>query len=136
MPEFARDAHGNLAAQNRRFGAQVGADTARRRADADDAARVAHAPNAESSPAGTAPMQLLTANNCLACHGLDRALVGPALKDVAGKYASRSDAASHLAGRIRFGSSGVWGAIAMPAQPLSDADALVIAQWLAAGAGR
>ena len=54
----------------------------------------------------------------------------------AGSFAGRSDAASHLAGRVRSGSSGVWGAIPMPPQQLPDADVDAIAQWIAAGAGQ
>ena len=37
-------------------------------------------------------------------------------------------------GKIRAGGTGVWGAIPMPAQTLSDADAKLLAQWLADGA--
>ena len=46
----------------------------------------------------------------------------------------RSDAADYLAGKVKVGGAGVWGAIPMPPQTLPDADAKAIAQWLADGA--
>jgi S-disulfanyl-L-cysteine oxidoreductase SoxD len=123
LPDFARNAHGNLADQNRLVGPQRGVQTAPVvLAAATATAAVPH------------PQQLAQRHNCLACHGINQALVGPALADVAKKYAVRSDAASYLAQRISGGSAGVWGAIAMPAQSLPAADAQAIAQWLAAGA--
>jgi cytochrome c len=84
----------------------------------------------QASSVGT----LLEKNACIACHSLDRALVGPALRDVATKYAQRGDAVSYLAGKIKAGGAGVWGSVPMPAQGLSDGDAAAIAAWLAAGA--
>ena len=75
-----------------------------------------------------------TAIGCTACHAVDAKLVGPGLREVAKKYAGRSDAAAYLAGKIRGGGSGVWGAIPMPPQSLAEADAQSIAQWLADGA--
>jgi hypothetical protein len=44
--------------------------------------------------------------------------------------------AYYIAGKIRAGGSGVWGPIPMPAQTLSEADARIIANWIAAGAAR
>ena len=73
---------------------------------------------------------------CVACHAVDNKLIGPSFRDVAKKYGARQDAASYLAGKIKAGSSGAWGAIPMPAQALGDVDADTIAQWLAAGARR
>ncbi len=40
---------------------------------------------------------------------------------------------AYLAGKIRSGGTGPWGAITMPPQTLSEAEARTIAQWLAAG---
>jgi cytochrome c len=61
-------------------------------------------------------------------------IVGPAFRDVAAKYGARPDAESYLAGKIKSGGQGLWGAIPMPVQTLSDGEAKLIAQWLAAGA--
>jgi cytochrome c len=69
----------------------------------------------------------------MACHAAERKLVGPSWADIAKKHAGKAD---YLAGKIRAGGQGVWGAIPMPAQNLPDADAKAIAAWLAAGAAR
>ena len=78
-----------------------------------------------------ADQALANAKNCMACHALERKLVGPSYKDVAKKYASQKDAAEHLAGKIVKGGSGVWGAIPMPANPqVNEADARKLAAWV------
>jgi S-disulfanyl-L-cysteine oxidoreductase SoxD len=131
LPEHARDAHGNLAEQQRLVGPQRGIDTSR-----TPAAATAQATTASVAPAGAgaAALALARQHNCLACHGVGNKIVGPALNDIARKYAGRGDAVSYLAQRIMDGSSGVWGSIPMPAQALPAADAQAIAQWLAQGA--
>jgi S-disulfanyl-L-cysteine oxidoreductase SoxD len=139
LPDFARNAHGNLAEQNRTVGAQVGADTTRAAPTAPASTRPrpgATAAAAQGDPTAAAAQTLAKKHNCLACHGIDNRIVGPGLREVARKYAGRSDAAEYLAQKISAGSSGVWGAIAMPAQTLAADDAKAIAQWLAAGAPR
>jgi cytochrome c len=74
---------------------------------------------------------LAKANNCMACHAVDKKLVGPAYKDVAKKYAGQADAADKLAAKIIKGGSGVWGAIPMPANPkVSEADSKKLAAWV------
>ena len=52
---------------------------------------------AVSAPA-LAQQSLATAKNCMACHAIDKKLVGPAYKDVAAKYAGQKDAVAKLAG--------------------------------------
>jgi cytochrome c len=74
-------------------------------------------------------------NACMACHAVDKKLVGPAYQEVAKKYAGQKDAAATLAKSIKAGGSGKWGAVPMPSQAaLSDADALTLATWILAGA--
>jgi cytochrome c len=74
-------------------------------------------------------------NNCLACHAVDKKLVGPSYQDVAKKYAGQADAVASLTKSIKAGGSGKWGPIPMPAQPqLSDADAKALATWVLGGA--
>ncbi|HEX7382792.1 MAG TPA: c-type cytochrome, partial [Burkholderiaceae bacterium] len=85
-----------------------------------------------AAPAGA--VALLKSRGCVACHGIDSRIVGPAFRDVAAKQAGRADAVPYLVGRIRAGGSGTWGSVAMPPQDLSDADADTIARWIAAGA--
>ena len=146
LPDFARDAHGNLAEQNRLVGAQHGADTTRppgraasASAPAANAAVAAAAvtttappPSAESGP--QAAMALTQKYSCTACHGVDNKIVGPALADVAKKYEGKPDAVNYLTTKIKAGGTGVWGAIPMPPQSLSEAEARTIGQWLASGA--
>jgi len=66
--------------------------------------------------------QLLKEKNCLACHTLDKKLVGPAYKDVAAKYKSRKDGEAYLTKKIREGSTGVWGPVPMPPNGTVSAD--------------
>jgi len=125
LPEHARDAHGNLAEQNRLVGAQRGIDTSR--------AKAGNAPAAP--PPAHAELQALARKlNCLTCHGIDNKVVGPGLREVSKKYATRKDAADYLAQKIIAGGSGVWGAVPMPPQSVPAADAKALAQWIAEGA--
>lgn len=74
---------------------------------------------------------LAKSKNCMACHAVDKKLVGPSYKDVAKKYAGDAKAADALAAKIMKGGSGVWGAIPMPANPqVNDADAKKLAAWV------
>lgn len=140
LPDFARNANGNLAQQNRLVGAQLGADTSRPAATAAPGSAAPRAA-AQAAARGTEPaaphgngVALLKSHGCVACHGIASRIVGPALRDVANKVAGRADAVPYLVGRIRSGGSGTWGSVPMPPQTLSDADATAIAQWIAAGA--
>lgn len=82
-----------------------------------------------------ASKELATKNACLACHAVDKKLVGPAYQDVSKKYAGQKDAEATLAQSIKAGGSGKWGPVPMPAQAaLSDADARALAAWVLAGA--
>jgi cytochrome c len=136
LPDFARNAHGNLAEQNRPIGAQIGANTTVPAGAAAGTAAAATAP-ARAAEAATAPItKTLQQHLCLTCHGMDAKIVGPALQDVAKKYAARPDAVEYLTGKIRAGGSGLWGPIPMPPQTLPESDAKAIAKWLAEGAKR
>ena len=141
LPDFARNAHGNLRDQNRLVGPQRGANTLVADASAATSAASAGA-GAGAGAAGAstgavgntkAVLALLGKHNCTACHGVERKIVGPALTDVAKKYPGQTDV---LAQKIKNGGAGVWGPIPMPAQNLPDADAQAIAAWLARGAPR
>jgi cytochrome c len=69
--------------------------------------------------------------NCMACHAIDKKLVGPAYKDVAAKYAGQADAVGKLSAKVMKGGSGVWGPVPMPANPqVSDAEAKQLVQWI------
>ncbi|MFC5499959.1 c-type cytochrome [Caenimonas terrae] len=134
MPDFARNAHGNLAEQNRHVGAQRGINTAPPKAPQAAAAPAKEAPAAVVASAAVDAGQvqaLMQKNNCVACHAVDRRVVGPSWSEIAGKHHGKTD---YIAAKIRSGGSGVWGAIPMPPQTLGDAEARQIAAWLAAGA--
>ncbi len=78
-----------------------------------------------------ADQALATAKNCMACHAVDKKLVGPSYKDVAAKYAGDKSAADKLAGKIMKGGSGVWGAVPMPANAqVNEAEAKTLAAWV------
>lgn len=80
-----------------------------------------------------ADQALATTKNCMACHSMDKKLVGPSFKDIAAKYASDKTAGDKLATKIIKGGSGVWGAIPMPANPqVNEADAKKLATWVLA----
>ncbi len=127
LPAHARNAHGNLAEQNRLVGAQRGVDTSR-----PEGAKPAAAPQA-AAPAVDPALALIAKHSCTACHAIDKKVVGPSFKDVARKHADKAD---YLAAKIKSGGQGVWGPIPMPAQSLPEADAAVIARWLATGLGK
>ena len=150
LPDHARNAHGNLAEQNRLVGAQHGADTTKPGSAAPvrvaaapsgaaaPAAPTASAPAAASTPAAgnAAAIALFNKHSCNACHGIDRKIVGPGMQEVARRYAARADRVEYLGAKIVGGGAGVWGAIPMPPQSLPKADADSIARWVAAGAGK
>ncbi len=74
--------------------------------------------------------ELAASKACMACHSVDKKLVGPAFKDVAAKYKGNKDAAAQLAGSILKGSSGKWGPVPMPANRVTDAEADTLAKWV------
>ena len=85
--------------------------------------------------AATAPAfanaDLAQKKNCLACHQVDKKLVGPAYKDVAAKYAGDKDAVNKLAQKVIKGGSGAWGPVPMPANPqVSEAEARQLVTWV------
>lgn len=145
LPDFARNAHGNLAEQNRLVGAQRGADTSKLAAAPGQPVPAASATPAAAlvSPAKAAPgpgvgnaaaIALTAKYSCTACHAMETKGVGPSFQDIAKKYSGGADAVQYLAGKIKTGGSGVWGSIPMPPQPLGADEAKAVAQWLAAGA--
>ena len=67
--------------------------------------------------------ELLKKNACIACHAIDKKLVGPAYKEVAAKYKGQKDAEAKLSDKVKKGGTGAWGQIPMPPNPtVSDAD--------------
>ena len=78
-----------------------------------------------------ADQALATKNQCMACHAVDKKLVGPSYRDVAKRYAGNPQAQDLLTNSIKTGGQGKWGAIPMPAQTkLSEEDARKLATWI------
>jgi cytochrome c len=134
LPEHARNAHGVLVEQFRQIGPKGAIDTSRyERVSARPVATTG--PVADAKPAAANPRDIANRNACLACHGVDQKLVGPSLREIGSKYASRSDGETYVVGKIKAGGVGVWGQVPMPAQPnVKDDEALVLARWILGGA--
>ncbi|WP_427308022.1 c-type cytochrome [Cupriavidus sp. H39] len=77
-----------------------------------------------------ASQDLASSKACLACHGLDKKMVGPAFQDIKGKYSGRKDGQAQMVQSILKGSSGRWGPVPMPANAVSEADANILAKWI------
>ena len=53
-------------------------------------------------------------SGCLACHSVDKKVVGPAWRDVSMKYLNDSTAEARLIAKVKSGGKGVWGQVPMP----------------------
>ncbi|HEY1058855.1 MAG TPA: c-type cytochrome [Limnobacter sp.] len=119
LPDYAKDAHGNLMDQNRLIGPVRGQQTSK-----------VLAVNAKAKDLSSGEA-LFNAHGCTACHAVGEARLGPAMVAVAGKYKDRDDAQAYLVSKIRQGGLGVWGNMPMPAQSqLSDDDLNTLANWV------
>lgn len=133
LPEFARNAHGNLAEQKRPLGPFRGIDTTRYEQGKPGAVKVAAA--APAAAAGPNPADVIKARACNACHAVASKIVGPSFQEIGAKYASRGDAPAYLVEKMKAGGVGAWGQVPMPAQPaLTDAEAQALAKWILGGA--
>ena len=72
---------------------------------------------------------LAKAKNCMACHTVDKKMVGPGYKEVAAKYKGKGAEAA-LEASILKGSSGKCGAIPMPANTVTEAEAKSLVKWI------
>ncbi|WP_298016274.1 c-type cytochrome [uncultured Castellaniella sp.] len=92
---------------------------------------------AQAAPDFAQVNDILTKNACLACHAVDKKVIGPAYDEVAAKHKGQADAAAILTKHIKEGSSGNYGPIPMPPNVgISDADIKTVVEWLVAGAPR
>lgn len=83
--------------------------------------------------AGTASADqaLAQKSGCLACHSVDKKVVGPAFKEVAAKYKGDAGAAAKLAEKVKKGGSGVWGQVPMPPNAaVKDEDVKTLVAWV------
>lgn len=70
---------------------------------------------------------------CVACHAVDKKMIGPTYKEIAARYKNDKNALATLSQRVRQGSKGVWGPVPMPPTPanrLSDAELQAVVAWL------
>lgn len=74
---------------------------------------------------------LLKANNCSACHVLDKRVVGPAFKEISARYTGKADAVDQVSRNIRAGGAGKWGNVPMPPyDQLNEVDAQTLARYV------
>ena len=151
LPDYARNAHENLAEQNRGYGPFRGVDTTRppvAKLPGSDLGRLAQAglttagtaSSATASPPSSATSaklipaaDLFKKQNCFACHAANSKLVGPSLAEIAIKYKNQPTSEAMLTEKVIKGGAGVWGAIPMPAQnQLSTADSQALVKWILA----
>ncbi len=136
LPDFARDAHGNIAEQNRMYGPYRGADTTKppiKELPGQSGSGLAHAADTHSAST-KGPAALFKNENCSACHAPNTKLVGPSITDIAKKYEGQSSALDKLMTKVKAGGAGVWGSIPMPPQTqLSDEDRKTLVSWVLSG---
>jgi cytochrome c len=77
-----------------------------------------------------ADQALAQKKNCMACHAVEKKVVGPAYKDVAKKYDGQNVSAK-LVTKVMKGGAGTWGAVPMPANPqVTQAEAETLVKWV------
>jgi cytochrome c len=88
-----------------------------------------------AAPSAMASQQLHIKSGCVACHMVDKKLVGPSYKDIAVKYKGRADALPYLSKRVRQGGPGNWGSVPMApndVKKLNDAELKTLLTWILA----
>ena len=74
---------------------------------------------------------LAQSSGCLACHSVDKKIVGPAYKEVAAKYRGNKGAEAMLIKKVKGGGTGVWGQVPMPPNGhVKDADIKKLVEWV------
>ncbi|HET7728829.1 MAG TPA: c-type cytochrome [Usitatibacter sp.] len=131
LPVEAKDAHGDLSAQHREVGPVRGA----RIEAAAKAQPTAAAAKAQPAAAPLPVAELARRKACLTCHGVDKRIVGPGLREVGERYRGQADAPARLLEKLKRGGSGVWGPLPMPPNPdLAEADGKRLIEWIIGGA--
>jgi len=88
---------------------------------------------AQANAADAAAAQALAQKSgCLACHSVDKKVLGPAFKDVAAKYKGDKTAEAKLIEKVKKGGSGTWGPMPMPpnSPQVKDADIKTVVGWV------
>ncbi|MGH8669207.1 MAG: c-type cytochrome [Burkholderiales bacterium] len=85
---------------------------------------------AAAAPAWSSP-ELAKKHACFACHAVDKKLVGPSYKDVAGKYRGDKAAEARLVDKVKKGSQGTWGQVPMPPNAaVPDGEVRALVKWI------
>jgi cytochrome c len=75
--------------------------------------------------------ELAKKHACLACHAVDKKLVGPSYKDIAAKYRADAGAEAKLVDKVKKGSQGTWGQVPMPPNPaVPDGEVRTLVKWI------
>ena len=75
--------------------------------------------------------ELAKKHACLACHAVDKKLVGPSYKEVAAKYRSDGGAEAKLVDKVKKGSQGTWGQVPMPPNAsVPDGEVRALVKWI------
>ncbi len=137
LPDYARNAHGNLAEQNRIFGPYRGVNSTMPslKSMPDPKTLVAaDAKDAVHAPVTINALDVFKKNNCNACHAATSKLVGPSIAEISAKYKDQPDILSKLVMKVQKGGSGAWGSIPMPPHPqIPESDIRIIVQWMLKG---
>ncbi len=84
-----------------------------------------------SSSGAFASAELARSKNCVACHSIERKMIGPAYKAVAERYAKDETALKALSEKVVKGGGGNWGQMPMPPQPgVSPEEAEGLVKWI------
>ena len=68
---------------------------------------------------------------CMACHAIDKKVVGPGFKDIAAKYKANATAEAMLVQKVLKGGVGVWGQVPMPPNAsLKEEEAKLLVKWI------
>jgi cytochrome c len=82
-------------------------------------------------PRTTDPLQLATEKNCMVCHTLTTASIGPSFKRIADYYRASPPPALYLESKIKFGGIGVFGNVPMPSNSqVDDIDIGILKPWI------
>ena len=75
--------------------------------------------------------ELAKKNGCMACHAIDKKVVGPSYQEVAAKYRGDKTAEAKLIDKVKKGGVGVWGQVPMPPNTqVKDEDAKALVKWV------
>jgi len=97
----------------------------------DESTTVEKPAAASANPDYDKGLELVAKSDCLGCHKINEASVGPAYSAIATKYEANEANINLLAAKIMNGGQGVWGQVPMAAHPtLSKEDAVQMVKYI------